>query len=74
MMNMKTWFLFLSAALLFTPQMSMAVSATWLDNPADNEWCNDLNWDPQGVPDGTTDEATSMGRRLQTSISIVIYR
>ncbi len=48
---------------------SYAGSATWLLDPADNNWSNPNNWMPNTVPNATTDTAT-FGTSDTTSIAM----
>ena len=48
---------------------SFAGSATWLQNPTDNDWSNPSNWTPSSVPNATTDTAT-FGTSDTATISI----
>jgi hypothetical protein len=43
---------------LAAPQSSLAASATWSQNPDNGDWNAATNWNPETVPDGTSDVAT----------------
>src|SRR6266567_1007964 len=76
MMNTKTSSFFAvtlpAAMLLLCVQNSMGDSATWLANPANNNWNNPFNWTSGGPPNGNSQTATFAGSTI-TGISVPGY-
>ena len=59
----------LSASIVFLPVASRADTATWLQNPINDDWNNSANWTAGGPPNSSADVAT-FAISNQTAISL----
>ena len=50
--------LLLTLFLILTSQSAIAGSATWSNTPSSGDWNDAANWDPNTIPNGTSDVAT----------------